>query len=68
MHNTFNISRKFLVGTASDLLSENGENPEYDRALIELVGICLGFSPADQRYSIEFLLREVKWWRSVNEA
>lgn len=38
------IDRDFLVETAKRLGSEQGENPEYDRALVELVGFTLGYS------------------------
>ena len=35
---------KTLVEAAADLLSEGGENPEYDRAIAELTSRALGYS------------------------
>ncbi len=36
-----------IMVQAADLMSEDGENPEYDRALVELVSYLAGASPAD---------------------
>ena len=44
-----------LLLEARDLLSEHGENPEYDRALVELVSRVLGFSE-DERPAVELML------------
>lgn len=44
---------------AADLMSEHGENLEYDRALVELVATVRGLSPADNRKSIEARLRAI---------
>lgn len=56
------MTRSRLVRTASDLRSEHGENPEYDRALVELVNDLLGLS-SDNRAETEQALGIVK----VNE-
>jgi hypothetical protein len=42
-----------LIDTARDLRSEHGENPEYDRALVELVANALGFGDDEHRPLIE---------------
>lgn len=38
------IDRDRLLDCAADLLSVDGENPEYDRALVELTGDLLGYT------------------------
>lgn len=48
-----------MMEAAADLLSE-GDNPEYDRALIELVAVILGLSPDDHRTIVEDLIRAMK--------
>lgn len=53
------MTRSRLVRTASDLRSEHGENPEYDRALVELVNDLLGLS-SDNRAETEQALGIVK--------
>lgn len=50
-----------LVDEARMLKSENGENPEYDRALVELVTTMLGLS-MDDAWSVAILLG-TKWGR-----
>lgn len=35
------IHAQRLLGEARDLMCEDGENPEYDRALCELIARCL---------------------------
>lgn len=49
-----------LVQTAADLMSEDGENPEYDRALVELVRDLLPGVTADDREVVERLLRAAR--------
>lgn len=39
-----------LIREARDLRSETGENPEYDRALVELVGRCMGLSASEEQH------------------
>ena len=33
-----------IIGTTANLLSDHGENPEYDRAIVELTTELLGLS------------------------
>lgn len=40
-----------VIRAASGLLSSDGENAEYDRALVELVGIMIGADINDQAVS-----------------
>lgn len=40
-----------VIAAARDLRSESGENPEYDRALVELSANLLGIDP-DNRNDI----------------
>lgn len=44
-----------IVSAARDLKSEEGENPEYDRALVELASRVLGVD-ADERSRIAWLI------------
>jgi hypothetical protein len=37
-----------LLREARELRTEDGSNPEYDRALVELVGRVLGYSDYDK--------------------
>lgn len=53
------MTRTRLVRTASWLRSEHGENPEYDRALVELVNDLLGLS-SDNRAETEQALGIIK--------
>jgi hypothetical protein len=48
-----------LIKNARDLKSDRGENPEYDRALVELVGTSLGVSMDDREY-VEQMLGIIK--------
>lgn len=41
-----------LVRCAQGLRSENGENSEYDRALVELVQLVLGISTEEADYRV----------------
>lgn len=45
-----------LIHIAVNLLSEDGENPEYDRACVEIVTEFLGLS-MDEREAVLGLLR-----------
>lgn len=38
-----------ILDAASGLVSEDGENPEYDRALVELTATLLGLPIDDNR-------------------
>lgn len=46
-------SIKNLIDEARDLRSESGENPEYDRALVELVTRACGISHDEGHDEIE---------------
>lgn len=46
-----------LLVTAASLLSEHGENPEYDRAIVELTTELLGHSITDYRDDVHRTLR-----------
>lgn len=49
------ISLWDLILAARELVSEDGENPEYDRALVELA--CEAFKiPMDESWEIERLV------------
>ena len=50
------LSATLLIETAGELLSELGENPEYDRALIELTTLTLGYSTNKIPYITELLV------------
>lgn len=39
----YTVDLNTLMTTAASLLSESGENPEYDRAILELTSDLLGF-------------------------
>ena len=53
-----NMQRRLIAGTAADLLSVEGENAEYDRAIVELTSDILGISH-DMREPFEFELRRM---------
>jgi len=55
------IDRNTVIRTARALLSEHGENPEYDRAIAELVRDLTGL-PGDQD-EIEALIRNRRVYR-----
>jgi hypothetical protein len=48
-----------LVLQAADLLSDEGENEEYDRAIIELTAAAIGIAP-DEYEALAIVLRELK--------
>lgn len=48
-----------LFANAADLLSEDGENPEYDRGVAELVTAQIGI-PLDYKFDVLDFLRVVK--------
>lgn len=48
-----------LIINAASLLSEHGENPEYDRGVIELLESVTGGNP-DDWHATELLLRFIK--------
>lgn len=50
---------KTVINNAALLLSEDGENPEYDRAIVELTSAALGVS-SDDYDAVERLLRGLK--------
>lgn len=45
-----------VLGVASDLVSEDGENPEYDRAIVELTMDLLGLDKDLHGATIRLLL------------
>lgn len=51
------LSEYAFFGIAARLLSEDGENPEYDRAITELTCDALGF-PMEMKEQIAYKLRE----------
>lgn len=48
-----------IIEQARDLRSEEGENPEYDRALVELTMRTIGLAE-DDRAEVEFWLGIIK--------
>lgn len=48
---------QFLLVTAADLLSEHGENPEYDRAIVELTCRLLGHPDDEWKDDVRTTLR-----------
>lgn len=54
-----NITPSQLLNAAADLLSEDAENEEYDRAIVELISTVLGL-PTDYRGATEAMLRTLK--------
>ncbi len=48
-----------VLMNGADLLSDEGENPEYDRAIVELTGNLLGAGP-DDRLLMARILRALK--------
>lgn len=52
-----------LSSAAADLLSDEGENPEYDRAIVELTATLLG---TDDREEVERGLRRMRHAPVVN--
>ena len=49
-----------LAVIARDLRSESGENVEYDRALVELVGTAMGLPLQDGGYEIVANLLDIR--------
>lgn len=45
-----------VLNAASDLVSEEGENPEYDRALVEMSCRMLGLSTDENRTTLAHLI------------
>lgn len=54
------ISINTLIEYARQLASEHGENPEYDRALVELVSDCCGVGQ-DHYKTVADVLQVKKW-------
>lgn len=55
---TLNITTARLLQEAADLLSVEGDNTEYDRAIVELTMSLLGLSSDDvDKRSMDALLR-----------
>jgi hypothetical protein len=55
------VTTERVVQVAADLMSEDGENPEYDRACVEIVRDLLGMDwEDDTRSVIEAALRATK--------
>lgn len=51
-----NIDNAMIITVARDLRSEDGENPEYDRALVEMTTRLLGLSHEEDGPSIARLI------------
>lgn len=49
-----------VLAAAAGLISEDGENPEYDRAIVEMTSELLGLPITDNREMVERTIRE---WR-----
>lgn len=62
---TVTITIDGLMRTAADLMSEDAENPEYDRALVELVCDLLPGVSTDDRETVERLLRAHREGRTL---
>ena len=54
------ISILDLAEIARDLRSESGENIEYDRALVELVGMAMGVPLQDGGYEIIEVMIDIR--------
>jgi hypothetical protein len=46
-----------VMRTAADLMSSEGENHEYDRALVEMTTNLIGLSTDEDRATVERILR-----------
>jgi hypothetical protein len=55
---TINFKEYELLSEAADLLSEDGENPEYDRAIVELT-MRLAKIDSDHRDKVAACLRSL---------
>jgi hypothetical protein len=55
-----NPTAERLLTEAADLLSDEGENAEYDRAIVELVTRTLGWSH-DDHAAVLTLIRSYHW-------
>lgn len=49
-----------IIGIAAGLVSEDGENPEYDRALVEVTCEALGVPITDNREAVAQLIGVVQ--------
>jgi hypothetical protein len=54
------VTIRELIGEAATLLSEDGENPEYDRALAELVTFSMGLNSEHVEGTMEMLRKRSK--------
>ncbi len=48
-----NITEESILFEAATLMTEDDSNPEYDRAILELAGYCLGYSMSEERSHAE---------------
>ena len=48
-----------VLKTAADLISDEGENSEYDRAIVEMTSDLLGFG-TENRETLHLILRLVR--------
>ena len=53
------MSKGIFILSGADLMSESGENPEYDRAIVELVSDSLGLS-SDDHETVHTILKALK--------
>lgn len=44
-----------VITVAADLISEDGTNAEYDRAIVEMAAYLLGLGSAESREAVEAL-------------
>lgn len=54
-----NSTKRKLILEGASLLSDAGENKEYDRAIVELVGYSLGLS-SDDLPVVETMLKALR--------
>ena len=50
-----NVKTSVLIQEAQLLKSEDGENKEYDRALVELIGYVLGYDSDNQKEIADYI-------------
>lgn len=63
----FKVLRDLALDAASDLVSEEGENPEYDRALVEMTCRLLDLDTDEHRHTVAALIG-VKAWSAQPKA
>lgn len=61
------ITEEHILREAAALMTEDDTNPEYDRAILELTGYCLGYSMSDESSHIE-VKRRIKMRQPPQEG